>query len=58
MSNGKRSSNNQRSDAHNSNSKEHKDAQDNRSRQLDSNQPEYHQSRSGSEKPGDTDEGK
>jgi hypothetical protein len=58
MSNGKRSSNDQRSDAHNSTSKEHKDAQDNRSRQLDSNQPEYEQSRGDSGKSGSSDKAK
>lgn len=37
--------NDQKADVNNTNSKEHKDSLDNRSRQLDPKQPEYQQSR-------------
>ena len=40
-----RSSNDQRSDVHNPTSREHKSAQDNRSRQLNPEDVRYHQSR-------------
>ena len=41
----KRTSNDQRSDAHNPNSGEHKAASDNRSNQMNPNNPAYHSSR-------------
>jgi len=45
MTKSNRSSNDQRSDVHNPTSSEHKAASDNRSNQMNSNNPSYHSSR-------------
>ena len=45
-----RTPNDQRADVHNLTSQEYKDAQDNRSTQLNPEHPAYHSSREGSQK--------
>ena len=47
MSKGNQNSNDQRSNVHNPNNHEHKDAVDNRSNQLNPNNHAYHDSRGG-----------